>query len=196
LSNDLTEWFATSKRLTHGTTGTYKVGNKEFKCGENKYDCLVSLDYGRGEFNYGVAYYWAFLQTVLPDGRRFGINLGDGIGSEFNSYDKSTEDFILLDGKHFKLDITEMEYSKEDYMKPKLLKTIKDHPHTPKVFPDRKCELSFNPTGKVESGVNALVIAMKQYLIYGYFEGFCEVEGERIRIDKVFGHVEHVFNRW
>lgn len=90
-----------------------------------------------------------------------------------------------------------MEYSKDDYMQPKHLKTIKNDPFLKKAFPERRCELSFNPTGKVESGVNGVLIAFKQYLIYGYFDGFCEIEGgERIRIDRVFGHVEHVFSRW
>mgnify|MGYP006324840155 CR=1 FL=1 len=64
------------------------------------------MDYGRGSFNYGVAYYWVFLQTTLKDGRTFALNLGDGLGSEYHSHDKSTEDFLTLDGKVYKLDIT------------------------------------------------------------------------------------------
>jgi Protein of unknown function (DUF2804) len=59
LSNDLTEYFATSKKLALTLEGSYTVNNKEFTCGTKKDDCLITLDFGRGAFNYGVAYYWA-----------------------------------------------------------------------------------------------------------------------------------------
>ena len=103
---------------------------------------------------------------------------------------------MILDGKHYKLDLTIMKYSKDDYMKPKELTTFKGTPFTPKVFPDRECELKFNPIGKVEEGLNLVVLVFSQYLTYGYFDGYCKVGNETIAIQKVYGHVEHVHNRW
>jgi len=51
--------------------------------------------------------------------------------------------------------------------------------------------------GLVEEGINGGLIAFKQYLTYGFFNGHCQVEGgEIIKIESVFGHVEHVFSRW
>jgi hypothetical protein len=45
--------------------------------------------------------------TYLPDGRTFGFNFGDGIGIQRQTKDKAMEDFVILNGKHFKLDQTE-----------------------------------------------------------------------------------------
>lgn len=84
---------------------------------------------------------------VLPDGTLFAINVGDGFASEYHTHDKSTEDFVIINGTHYKLDITELGYSKDDYMKPKTVKTIKSQPFIPKVFPNRNCEFKFTPTG-------------------------------------------------
>ena len=77
------------KKLALPVTGTYTVKDKTYTCGTTPNDCLVTLDIGRGSFNYGVAYYWGFLQTVLPDGRRFALSLGDGLNSEYHNFDKS-----------------------------------------------------------------------------------------------------------
>jgi len=74
------------------------------------------MDFGRGHHNYGVAYFWALFQTTLKDGRRVGVSLGDGFGSEYKSLEKASEDFLVIDGKFYKLDVTEMVYSKEDYL--------------------------------------------------------------------------------
>lgn len=41
-----------------------------------------------------------------------------------------------------------------------------------------------------------MFIAFKQYLIYGFYDGFCEIDGTKYKFDRVFGHVEHVYNRW
>jgi hypothetical protein len=40
------------------------------------------------------------------DGRTiaFALNFGDGIGTEYKTKDKSYEDFVIIEGKHFKLD--------------------------------------------------------------------------------------------
>jgi len=51
------------------------------------------------------------------------------------------------------------------------------------MFPGRSCDLQFEPNGKFEDGVNAAVIAFKQYLIYGHFTGHCLIEGEKIEIN-------------
>jgi len=52
------------------------------------------------------------------------ISLGDGFGSDYDSVEKASEDFLTLDGKVYKLDITEMNYTKNDYLQPKTLRTM------------------------------------------------------------------------
>lgn len=58
LSDDMTQYFATIKKLGIPITGKYTVNKKEYECNEE--DCLITLDFGRGAFNYGVAYWWGF----------------------------------------------------------------------------------------------------------------------------------------
>ena len=43
--------------------------------------------------------------------------------------------------------------------------------------------------------LNLVLIAFKQRATYGRFSGYCEVEGERIKVDS-WGFFEHVHMRW
>jgi len=120
LTNDLRTFFATHKKPVT-VKGTYKIDGNSQTCSGK--ECHMMIDIGRGSFNYGVAYYWVLIMTTLSDGRTLTLNLGDGIGSEFKSLDKATEDFAVLDGKFYKLDVTEMIYNKHDYFSQKTFRT-------------------------------------------------------------------------
>lgn len=67
-----------NKKMAFPVLGNYKIGDQNFKC--NKGDCIGLYDIGRGHFNYHTSWFWATLVTYLPGNRRFGLNLGDGIG--------------------------------------------------------------------------------------------------------------------
>jgi hypothetical protein len=131
------------------------------------------IDNGRGHNNYGVAYFWVMILHKLPDGRVVVINLSDGLGSKFKSLDKASEDFITIDDKHFKLDVSELDYYKDDYNTKKTVRTAVEDEHYKRVYPDRECFLTFTPEGMIQDGVNAGIIAFKQYLVYGHFDGYC-----------------------
>lgn len=89
-----------------------------------------------------------------------------------------------------------MDYYKDDYFTKKAIRTAVDSTHYKKIYPDRHCEFDFEPVGRFQDGVNAAVVAFKQDLIYGHFNGHCHIEGEKIEIKNAYGHVEHVFSRW
>ena len=61
---------------------------------------------------------------MLSDGRALGVYLADGVGTQKNLNKTSTEDFIFLDGKIHKLDMTELIDNFDDLMSVKVLKTI------------------------------------------------------------------------
>ena len=190
LSNDLKTQFAAMKQPV-SLSGIYTLDGQMHQCTTK---CLMMIDNGRGHFNYGVAYFWVLLMTELADGRQVFINLSDGLGSEFNSVDKASEDFIIVGDIHYKLDVTRLDYYKDDYLSKKRVYTM---PETEsKQYKGRSCDLEFTAVEKFEDGVNAAVVAMKQYLIYGYFTGHCTIDGEKLDIVKAYGHVEHVFSRW
>lgn len=103
-TDDKTCYFANMKKGAVPTTGEYTFKDKKYSCKDK--DCLMMIDIGRGHHNYGIAYYWALTQGKLKDGRTFVLNLGDGFGNNYHSLEKASEDYIVIDGKHYKLDIT------------------------------------------------------------------------------------------
>ena len=63
--------------------------------------------------------------TYLPgSGKTFAINLGEGLGNEHHTLDKMSEDFAVLDGKYFKLDVTRCTFNPNDLMETHHLATI------------------------------------------------------------------------
>ncbi len=133
------------------------------------------------------------MQTTLSDGRKFAFNFVDGIGAKAVTPDKAGEDVIFLGGKHFKIDVMRLDFDKEDYLKEKKLYSI--DPQSRK-FPKTHCDLTFTRNQLVEEGFDAILLAFKQFMIYGYYSGSCTVDGEEIKLDKVFGWAEHVYSRW
>ena len=89
------------------------------------------------------------------------MNFVDGFNSNYKSQEQSSEDFILLNGKYYKVDITRMNYTKTDYLQPKSIYTVSSTESVQKTFKDRHCEMTFDPHGMVEEGVNLGLIAMK-----------------------------------
>ncbi|CDW81735.1 UNKNOWN [Stylonychia lemnae] len=193
LTNDLRTYYATQKKPV-SVVGSYSYNNQRQQCKGG--DCFMMIDIGRGHLNYGMAYFWVLIMAKLKDGRTIYINLCDGASSEFKTLDKANEDFIIVDGKHYKLDVTEMDYYKDNYMGRKTIRTAVQSNDYKKIYKNRSCEFSFEPQGQLSQGVNAAVIAMNQVFTYGPFKGFCDLDGDRIEIDNVFGHVEQVYSRW
>lgn len=80
--------------------------------------------------------------------------MGDGFGSELPiGNKKSNEDFLALDGKIFKLDITELTEDVDDLLSFKHLKTISRD-----IF-QTTCDLIYKPEFKQEASIYAVFIA-------------------------------------
>jgi hypothetical protein len=113
--------------------GEYTWNGVTKKC--EKYECIGLYDIGRGVYSYHTNWFWATVMTYVKEEngrtRTFALNFGDGIGTEYKTKDKSYEDFVIIDGKHYKLDQTRMNYSADDYTKTHTFKTI----GSDKVFP-------------------------------------------------------------
>lgn len=84
------------------------------------------IDIGRGMHKYGIAYYWGLAQGYTKDGRRIMLNFGDGFGSDHQTLNKASEDYVAIDDKHYKLDVVHMEYTKENYVTPKKFYSAKE----------------------------------------------------------------------
>ena len=156
LTNEKELYFINSKKFGIETTGTYTFKGLTNTCSPTNKQCLALFDIGRGHFTYHTTWYWASTATYLPDGRSFALNMGDGIGIQHdNTKDKFYEDFVVVDGKHFKLDQTRIEFDPSDYTKVHTFKTLESEL---RVFKDRKCNLTFEPIGTAKDGVDLSVI--------------------------------------
>ena len=190
LSDKEKHFFADSKKFAFGIRGTYQVNGKNYQCGPK--ECIGFYDIGRGAFTYNTAWYWANLVFYLPDGRRFGLNFGDGIGVNREKNDKAMEDFVIIEGKHYKLDQTESCFDNYNFKKEHAFQTVADR----KYFPNRKCSVTFTPIGNARDGYHLFYLGFVQNLVFGYYNGECEIEGEKIVIENRLGAVEQVRARW
>ena len=98
------------------------------------------------------------------------------------------EDFVVIDGTHYKLDLTEIKYNPDNLLEIHTFKTITNH----KIFSKRSCDLVFEPIGIAKDGLDAIVVGFVQYLVYGYWSGKCDIDGKIVTLDKSLGTVEHV----
>jgi len=50
-------------------------------------------------------------------------------------------------------------------------------PEAQRVYPGRSCSLTFTPVGTAKDGVHIAVAGMTQYLVYGLWDGECQLDG-------------------
>jgi hypothetical protein len=67
------------------------------------------IDHGRTHTVYGVQYFWVMFMGRLADGRAVSLSLSDGMSSGYDKLDQATEDFIAIDKKLYRLDVTRLE---------------------------------------------------------------------------------------
>jgi hypothetical protein len=108
LSDDSHYYFMNNKKMSIPVLGSYSFEGEDFEI--NPGEGMASYDVGRAHFTYHTNWFWATFSTYLPDGRTFGVNFGDGIGHLYTGSDRATEDFMLLNGTHHKLDITRLKF--------------------------------------------------------------------------------------
>ena len=86
---------------------TYTYKGQEYSCQSN--ECYMTTDMYRGHHNYGMQYYFGLVQGVSEQGDSFGLVLQEGIGTNYKSLDRASEDHISINGQVFKLDKTKFD---------------------------------------------------------------------------------------
>ena len=104
----------------------------------------------------------------------------------------ASEDFVTLDGKVIKMDLTKLvEMDSQDIM------ASNKHIYTDEnnsVF-QNYCDLVYEPQWQQGEYINAIVLAIWQEATWGHYTGSCLVQGEVIHVD-TWGFFEHVHFRW
>ncbi len=145
-------------------------------------NCLASLDWGRGVWDYRSFWNWASASGFLPDGRAIGLNLGCGFGD----LSAASENCLVLDGGVHKLDQVRFEYDPADYSKPWK-------------FTDNEGRLSldFVPFKDRTAVTNLGVIYSQVHQMFGRYSGFAVADdGERVAIEGLTGFAEEHQARW
>jgi hypothetical protein len=117
----------------------------------------MTMDLGRGHVNYGLSYFFTFLNTYLEDGTQLSFSFSDGFGAWYDGNDYAGEDYVSINGTIYKMDLTRItNYKYQDiksYYKTKQIETMRDGK-----YPDRYCKLTHKPIGTVNGGFYAIFL--------------------------------------
>jgi Domain of unknown function (DUF2804), N-terminal/Domain of unknown function (DUF2804), C-terminal len=144
--------------------------------------CLASLDWGRGVWEYRSYWNWASASGYLPDGRRFGLNLGRGFGD----LSHATENCIILDGRVHKLGDVKFDYRSGDYMRPWKFTDS-----------EGRLDLTFTPFKDRTAVTNLGVIFSEVHQMFGRYSGQARLDdGKEVEIKDLIGFAEEHHARW
>ena len=148
----------------------------------NPKNCIGSLDWGRGVWEYQSYWNWASTSGFLPDGRTIGLNLGCGFGD----LSKAGENALILGNKIHKLEQVKFDYTSGDYMKSwKFTDT------------EGKLNLVFTPFKERIARSNLGVIFSEVHQMFGRYNGeVFAADGEVVKIKDLVGFAEEHHARW
>jgi hypothetical protein len=145
-------------------------------------NCLGSLDWGRGVWEYKSFWNWASASGFLPDGRTVGLNLGCGFGD----LSAATENTLILENHVHKLDQVKFDYTPGDYMKPWQFTDNQD-----------RLDLTFTPFKERIAQTNLGIIFSEVHQMFGRYNGKAITDdGRVIRIENLIGFAEEHQARW
>lgn len=145
-------------------------------------NCLGSLDWGRGVWEYKSFWNWASASGFLPDGRTVGLNLGCGFGD----LSAATENALILENHVHKLEQVKFDYTSGDYMKPWQ-------------FTDNqgRLDLTFTPFKERIAQTNLGIIFSEVHQMFGRYNGKAITDDSRvIQIENLIGFAEEHQARW
>ncbi len=165
--------------------GYAKLGSTEYVFDDDY--SLAVLDWGRGVWSYNNTWYWGSMNTVLPDGRKFGFNIGYGFGNT----SAASENMLFVDGVAHKLDqitfnIPVDKKGKDDYMSEWQFTSN-----------DGRFELKFVPIIDRSAVIDIKVMGSIQHQVFGKFSGKVVLDdGSVIELKNEIGFAEKVHNKW
>lgn len=145
-------------------------------------ECLGSLDWGRGVWEYRSFWNWASSSGFLADRRTIGLNFGKGFGD----LSRATENCLVVNGRVHKLDQVSFDYQSGDYMKPW---------H----FGDNqgRLDLTFTPFRERVARTAMGVIDSEVHQMFGRYNGWGVLDsGEVVEIHDLIGFAEEHHARW
>ncbi len=173
LNKEKTQYYVNNKANGVPITGTYTLDGVQYTC-DLKFRCNALMDAGRGRFFYQTSWVWGtLLTTLLETGEVFTLNLIYGFGGiDQPSEMRFSEDFLTLNGKHYKLDQTKMfDFVPKDIKQHHYFRTIEVDE---RVYPSRGCDVVFTPFTKGEQskdGAHLSIVSFTQNFLFGTYAG-------------------------
>ena len=170
---------------TYTQKSAARVCNGEVRWRDSVYDLknlntLAAVDWSAGFMRRETFRNWGSLSCTLEDGRRLGMNLAAGVNET-----GFTENALWLDGRLIKVDMTDFLFDRHHPTHSWAMRSA-----------DGMIDLHFEPKGKRQEKINAVLIAsnFKQY--FGLYHGEIHLPGETIRLSGVWGLAEDHYARW
>ena len=171
-------WTFTQKSAARVCNGDVHWQGKDYDL--KQLDTLAAVDWSAGYMRRETFWNWASLSCRLADGRRLGLNLAAGVNET-----GFTENALWLDGRLIKIDMTDFLFDRYHPTHAWAMRSA-----------DGIIDLHFEPQGKREEKINALLIAsnFKQY--FGRYHGEIRLPGETLRLTGEWGLAEDHYARW
>jgi hypothetical protein len=145
-------------------------------------NCLGSLDWGRGVWEYNSFWNWASASGFLPDGQTVGLNFGCGFGD----LTAATENCLILNQKIHKLSSVDFSYNTNDFMNPW---KFTDY--------EGRLDLDFVPFKERLARTNLGIILSEVHQMFGRYSGTVSTDdGKIIEINHLIGFAEQHQARW
>ncbi len=145
-------------------------------------NCLGSLDWGRGVWEYQSFWNWASASGFMTDKQTVGLNLGRGFGD----LSAATENCLVLNGKIQKLDRVNFTYDANNFMQPWRFTDSEDRLH-----------LDFVPFKERIAITNLGIIFSEVHQLLGRYSGTVRTdEDDIIQIKDLIGFAEQHQARW
>jgi hypothetical protein len=145
-------------------------------------NCLGSLDWGRGVWEYKSFWNWASASGFLPDGQSVGLNLGCGFGD----CSAASENCFVVNGKIHKLEQVTFDYDSRDFMRPWKFTDS-----------EGRLNLIFTPFKERKAVTNLGIIFSEVHQLLGKYSGTVRTdEGAIININDLIGFAEEHQARW
>lgn len=142
-------------------------------------DAWAMLDHGRGRWFHDVRWNWG-----AAVGRTDGHLLGMQFGARWTEGTGMTENALMLDGRVTKIsEQLVWEYDLERPMEPWRIRGT-------------DLDVTLTPEYDHASRTNLGIIGTRGDQVFGVFDGWVRVAGERIEVRDLFGFAEDVANRW
>lgn len=173
------------------STGTVKYGDKVYEFKGLEDNSFAVLDWGRGVWPYHQVWWWGNGNTVLPDGRVFGFEIGWGFGNT----EAASESTAFIDGKAYKLGYLKLENEKE-IVNP-LDRCWDDNGVVWKITSDDgSFEMTMKPEFDNYTMLRFVIVGNLCHQVFGKWSGTVRCGDEVIEIKDMTAFLERSDNMW